>query len=43
MSRWTDAEELQELITLWPLTHSVAQIVKRLHRPRWAITQQGNL
>ena len=35
MSRWTD-EELPELTTLWP-THSVSQIVKRLHRPRWAI------
>ena len=39
MSRWTD-EELQELITLWP-THSVAQIVKRLHRPRWAIRSKA--
>ncbi len=39
MSRWTD-EELRELITLWP-THSVAQIVKRLHRPRWAIRSKA--
>jgi hypothetical protein len=39
MSRWTD-EELRELITLWP-THSVSQIVKRLHRPRWAIRSKA--
>ncbi len=39
MSRWTD-EELHELITLWP-THSVSQIVKRLHRPRWAIRSKA--
>jgi hypothetical protein len=39
MSRWTD-EELRELITLWP-THSVPQIVKRLHRPRWAIRSKA--
>ena len=39
MSRWTD-EELRELISLWP-THSVSQIVKRLHRPRWAIRSKA--
>ena len=39
MSRWTD-EELRELTTLWP-THSVSQIVKRLHRPRWAIRSKA--
>src|SRR6476659_9762468 len=39
MSRWTD-EELRELINLWP-THSVSQIVKRLHRPRWAIRSKA--
>jgi len=39
MSRWTD-EELHELITLWP-THSVSQIVKRLHRPRGAIRDKA--
>ena len=39
MSRWTD-EELLELATLWP-THSVSQIVKRLHRPRWAIRSKA--
>ena len=37
MPRWTD-EELRELISLWP-THS--QIVKRLHRPRWAIRSKA--
>jgi hypothetical protein len=30
MSRWTD-EELRKLISLWS-THSVPEIVKRLHR-----------
>jgi hypothetical protein len=39
MSRWTD-EELRELITLLP-THSVSQIVKRLHCPRWAIRSKA--
>jgi hypothetical protein len=39
MSRWTD-EELRELIALWP-THAVSQIVKRLHRPRWAIRSKA--
>ena len=39
MSRWTD-EELRELTTLWP-THSVSQLVKRLHRPRWAIRSKA--
>jgi GcrA cell cycle regulator len=39
MSRWTD-EELRELATLWP-THSVPEIVKRLHRPRWAIRSKA--
>jgi hypothetical protein len=39
MSRWTD-EELRELITLWP-THSVLEIAKRLHRPRWAICSKA--
>ena len=39
MSRWTD-EELRELTTLWP-THSVSQIVERLHRPRWAIRSKA--
>ena len=39
MSRWTD-EELRELTTLWP-THSVSQIVKQLHRPRWAIRSKA--
>jgi hypothetical protein len=39
MSRWTD-EELHELIALWP-TNSVSQIVKRLHRPRWAIRSKA--
>ena len=39
MSRWTD-EELRELTTLWP-THSVSQIVKRLHRPRAAILSKA--
>ena len=39
MSRWTD-EELRELTTLWP-THSVSQIVKRLHRPRAAIRSKA--
>src|SRR5437588_10474114 len=39
MSSWTD-EELRELITLWP-THSVSQLVKRLHRPRWAIRSKA--
>ena len=39
MSRWTD-EELRELINLWP-TYSVSQLVKRLHRPRWAIRSKA--
>jgi hypothetical protein len=39
MSRWTD-EELQELATLWP-THSVSELVDRLHRPRWAIRSKA--
>ena len=39
MSRWTD-EELRELVTLWP-THSVSQLVERLHRPRWAIRSKA--
>ena len=39
MSRWTE-EELRELVTLWP-THSVSQIVERLHRPRWAIRSKA--
>src|SRR6476619_5515806 len=39
MSRWTD-EELRELITLWP-THSVSEIVKRSHRPRWAMRSKA--
>ena len=39
MSGWTD-EELRELTTLWP-THSVSQLVKRLHRPRWAIRSKA--
>jgi hypothetical protein len=38
-SRWTD-EELRELATLWP-KHSVSEIVKRLHRPRWAIRSKA--
>jgi hypothetical protein len=39
MSRWTD-DELRQLATLWP-THSVSQIVERLHRPRWAIRSKA--
>ena len=39
MSRWTD-EELGELATLWP-THSVLQLVERLHRPRAAIRSKA--
>ena len=39
MSRWTD-EELRELTTLWP-THSVSQLVERLHRPRAAIRSKA--
>jgi hypothetical protein len=39
MSRWTD-EELRELATLWPKL-SVSEIVKRMHRPRWAIRSKA--
>ena len=39
MSGWTD-EELRELTTLWP-THSVSQLVERLHRPRAAIRSKA--
>ena len=35
MSRWT-AEELRELVTLWPMS-TATQIAYRLHRPRAAI------
>ena len=40
MSRWTD-EELRELANLWP-THSVSELVDKLHRPRWAIRSKAN-
>src|SRR4051812_11748568 len=39
MSRWTD-EELRELANLWP-THSVSELVDKLHRPRWAIRSKA--
>ena len=39
MSRWTD-EDLQELATLWP-THSVSELVDKLHRPRGAIRSKA--
>jgi hypothetical protein len=39
MSRWTD-EELRELAALWP-THSVSELVRLLHRPRWAIRSKA--
>jgi hypothetical protein len=39
MSLWTDTET-RELINLWP-TASAAQIARRLHRPRYAVTAKA--
>jgi hypothetical protein len=39
VSLWTDIET-RELISLWP-TASAAQIGRRLHRPRYAVTAKA--